>query len=289
MTQPPTPLPTLKLIENVRRGRTFRTLVLAGRVLSDYPVLLNTVNSIVQKVWSPRKALHVKEVNSNTFLFSFEEARDRLKALRGGPWSLNGNHLVLKEWPVGLALDDINFSSSDFWVHVHGLLPEQLEESNAQCIAECVGIFLEMDLSVDSGVCHNDVMRIKVRLDTQKPLMPGITNTRPDSSSMWLRLWYERLPRFCMQCGRMGHLKQICSFNGTGWYGVDREPYEANKFGPWMCADHNPSKIKIPTPDLVHREVEGAFGSPRRGRSLPPSPRAARGAWARGNGRWALF
>ncbi|KAJ4840290.1 hypothetical protein Tsubulata_023413 [Turnera subulata] len=222
MAQPKQNNPVLKLSENRDLGRSVTTLVLVGRIISDYTNLLNTVKSIIQKVWSPKKALLVKEISVNTFLFSFEDARDRQKALRGGPWTLGGNHLVLKEWPLGVPLDGVDFSTSDFWIHVHGLIPEQLERNNAESIAACIGTFLELDLSADNGVCHND-------------------------------------------------------------------PHEANKFGPWMCADYNPSKIKLPASDFVSREINGSFSSPRRGRSMPPSPRTARREWARGNGRWALF
>ncbi|KAJ4830673.1 hypothetical protein Tsubulata_027980 [Turnera subulata] len=289
MAQPKQNNPVLKLSENRDLGRSVTTLVLVGRIISNYTNLLNTVNSNIQKVWSPKKALLVKEISVNTFLFSFEDARDRQKALRGGPWTLGGNHLVLKEWPLGVPLDDVDFSTSDFWIHVHGLIPEQLERNNAKSIAACIGTFLELDLSVDNGVCHNDVMRIKVRLEVLKPLMPGIKNLRPNGSAMWLKLKYKRLPRFSMNCGRMGHVKRICNFEGNGWFGEDREPHEAKKFGPWMCADYNPSKIKLPASDFVSHEINGSFGSPRRGRSMPPSPRAARREWARGNGQWALF
>ncbi|KAJ4834909.1 hypothetical protein Tsubulata_032563, partial [Turnera subulata] len=183
----------------------------------------------------------------------------------------------------------INFSTSAFWVHVHGLIPEQLDESNAKCIGECLGTFLDLDLSTDNGICRNDVMRIKVELDVMNPLMPGIKNTRPDGSSMWLRLKYERLPGFCFSCGRMGHFKKFCCFEGTGWYGDDREPMEATRFGPWMNAEVNPNKIKLPSSDFFYREIQGNFRSPRRGRSVPPSPRTARGEWMKGNGKWAKF
>ncbi|KAJ4840727.1 hypothetical protein Tsubulata_026272 [Turnera subulata] len=289
MTQHKPQTSALKLSENPDLGRSFATLVLVGKVISDYPVLQGIVNSITQQVWSPKKALQVKEVSRNTFLFSFEDAKDWQRALKGGPWTLNGNHLVLKEWPPGTPLANIDFSTSDFWVHIHGLIPEQMDAKNAECIAAVMGTFLELDLSTDNGVCRNDVMRIKVRLDIQQPLMPGVKNHRPDGSLMWLQMKYERLPRFCMQCGRMGHVKHICSFDGTGWYGEDREPYEANKFGSWMGTDYNPSRIKIPPSDFTHREIEGSFGSARRGRRAPPSPRLVRREWAKGNGKWALF
>ncbi|KAH7862130.1 hypothetical protein Vadar_000432 [Vaccinium darrowii] len=61
-------------------------------------------------------------------------------------------------------------------------------------------------------------MRIKVLVDTTKPLLRGFFYKRPSggaansSHSVWIRFKYERLSDFCFLCGRLGHEKSSCKF-----------------------------------------------------------------------------
>lgn len=36
-------------------------------------------------------------------------------------WNIQNQHLSLREWPLELAFDELNFKESPFWVQVHEL------------------------------------------------------------------------------------------------------------------------------------------------------------------------
>lgn len=53
-------------------------------------------------------------------------------------------------------------------------------------------------------------MRIKVKVDTTKPLLVGFWYTRRNESMGRLDVTYERFPEFCFGCGKIGHIKRVC-------------------------------------------------------------------------------
>ncbi|KAJ4838160.1 hypothetical protein Tsubulata_035000 [Turnera subulata] len=68
------------------------------------------LKSAMARASGVRKHLDVKEIKQNTFLFTFEDANDRLQVLGDGPWNFNGNHVVLKEWLSNQRIQDVDFS-----------------------------------------------------------------------------------------------------------------------------------------------------------------------------------
>lgn len=46
------------------------------------------------------------------FLFIFEKKVDRTRFLGGIPWSISSNHIIIKNWPPDIALDDLEFGKT---------------------------------------------------------------------------------------------------------------------------------------------------------------------------------
>ncbi|KAJ4832929.1 hypothetical protein Tsubulata_025614 [Turnera subulata] len=242
----------LQLAENLDLGRQVSSQVLMGKIVADKPLLLSVVKSITSKIWNLRGALDISQKGTNLFLFSFELGNDRARVLEGALWTFTGFHIIFKEWRVGQAVEEIDFFKSPFWIHVHGLFPEQLTEEYAKYIGNLLGGFCDMDLTTFNGICHNDVMRIKASLWVERPLRPGFRTVKKDGSEQWVELKYERLPEFCRTCGRMGHWGN-CNL-GNGKFCSMAGPHRATEFGSWMRAE---------TVDRGRREAKWRRG-PRR-------------------------
>ncbi|CAL9002047.1 unnamed protein product [Prunus brigantina] len=54
-------------------------------------------------------------------------------------------------------------------------------------------------------------MRIRVQIDITKPLWRGLRITFPGVSTDLVEFIYEKLPKFCFGCGRIGHILQDCN------------------------------------------------------------------------------
>lgn len=64
------------------------------------------------------------------------------------------NTQCIREWPLHLALKDLQFTFSPFWIQMHGLAPNQMNSINAKAIGNLIGQFVEVDL-VQKGVVGN--------------------------------------------------------------------------------------------------------------------------------------
>lgn len=94
---------------------------LVGKVMSNKQIRKNIVQSIIRQVWFTKDLVRVEELAPNIFLFSFKTASNIDRIWNKQPWSLNGSHLVLREWKLDLSFEEINFNLSTFWVQIHGL------------------------------------------------------------------------------------------------------------------------------------------------------------------------
>ncbi|KAH7522393.1 hypothetical protein FEM48_Zijuj07G0133500 [Ziziphus jujuba var. spinosa] len=105
-------LPKLQLIADELGAKQVSQCFLAGKITSDKIISLNKV--------------HVA---------------DRNRIWKKRPWSTNRSHLVLREWSAEVAVRDIDFNRSLFWVQIHGLPLQYMTRENAMKIG---GLFKEV-------------------------------------------------------------------------------------------------------------------------------------------------
>jgi hypothetical protein len=73
-----------------------------------------------------------------------------------------------------------------------------------------------------------DYVRVRVWLDVRKELHRFVVITPEGEAPVVMRVKYEKIPRFCAVCGRIGHVKEKC--------GAGVHPPEAEGFGKWLLA-----------------------------------------------------
>lgn len=74
--------------------------VLLGRVLSTRNFRRYTISEIIAKTRKLKRKVGIEKIEENVFKFSFGDKEEKEKIFSHRPWSLNGAHLILKEWPV---------------------------------------------------------------------------------------------------------------------------------------------------------------------------------------------
>lgn len=136
---------------------------------------------------------------------------------------MNKNFSV-KRWPSELALEEIRMEQIPIWVQISGLPLNMCMETSARRLAREVGEFLEME-SLDLA---RGFMRVKISVDTTKPLVVERWVSRAGDIDSWIEFRYERLQEFCYKCGRIGHVNTGCS---------DPQPRSSEAgFGDWTRA-----------------------------------------------------
>ncbi|KAK3012916.1 hypothetical protein RJ639_009673 [Escallonia herrerae] len=211
-------------------------LTLVAKVISPKKINAKLAYSILLKAWNPSKGMQVKHQEDNVFSISFNHEWDRKRILDARPWSIMSSHLVLRDWPANLTLDELEFHHSPFWIRIYGLPPNQMTKSNAERIGARIGELKDIDFTADGNFAWYKFLRIQVVLDIRQPIHTGFHRTKEASSTSWIHLRYERLPDFCFNCGRIGHVHKGCSQMPLSFPETKTNPY-----GPWLRADSSGS------------------------------------------------
>ncbi|KAK9997661.1 hypothetical protein SO802_022347 [Lithocarpus litseifolius] len=104
--------------------------LLVGKILSKKSFSRVVVKDIVSKAWNLMMEVEVSVLDRNVFLFSFNHEADVKRAWDRRPWSIKGEHLILKKFRADLSFNEVDFSTTVFWVQVHGLPPNRQSKEN---------------------------------------------------------------------------------------------------------------------------------------------------------------
>ncbi len=121
--------PTVKLDAEPEAEEKAKLLLL-GKILSTKIFLKVVVKEIIDKAWNTINPVDVSSIDKNVFIFSFNHEVDVLWVWERCPWSFKGEHLILKKYDPEWSLNEVDFSTTDFWVQSHGLpLNRQFDSS----------------------------------------------------------------------------------------------------------------------------------------------------------------
>ncbi|XP_027157976.1 uncharacterized protein LOC113759597 [Coffea eugenioides] len=198
-----------------------------GKIRGEKIANFTGVKNFATLAWSYPKGLRVAELGPNVFQFTIPDAKERERILEGGPWIIDNQILVLRNWEVGIEEDEDAFSVAPIWVQVWNL--------PIHCLSKAVGkkvgtIFHEVKevLIPQSGGKEGKHMKLLVLIDIKQPLLRG-TTIQMNGVNKWLSFKYERCPDFCYSCGVIGHSEKNCKFPVV----VKKGQYQ-NQYGPWM-------------------------------------------------------
>ena len=209
---------------------------LVGKVLSDKTVNKWGVRNILRASWKEMGEIEIKWVRDNVFIITVNDESTAAKILDRVPWGVMKQHFMVKSWSQELALEEVNMYSIPFWIQLRGIPPYLSSDRNLRHIGSLIGIVEE----VEDPERARGFLRIKVMINTLKPLRAGCWLPREGDKETWVEFRYERLQDFCYKCGRIGHANTECSFDAALGGNAG--------FGDWMQAQ--PVRDLIETPRL---------------------------------------
>ncbi|KAK3405474.1 hypothetical protein EUGRSUZ_K02013 [Eucalyptus grandis] len=99
--------------------------------------------STMKKAWKIESVECLqKEPGLFSFVFHSEEDKDRI--LKTGPWSFNGNLLVLKQCELEIPEHYYEYTCCAFWVQIGGIPPGWFREDVVADLAERMGCVVEI-------------------------------------------------------------------------------------------------------------------------------------------------
>lgn len=183
---------------------------LVGKLLTSRTIVPGIIKNTFSNEWRTNLNFSVDSLGRNVYLFKFDAKRDKEMVLKLGPWLFDNILLVLEDPKVNLRLSQLPFNKAAFWIRLIDIPLKFQNKFMAKKLGEAFGEFLKVDCYQDN-FCWRENLRIKISVDISKPLRRGIwINLGTSQESLWIQAKYERLPEFCYDCGRIGHLVKEC-------------------------------------------------------------------------------
>lgn len=121
------------------------SLSLLGRFLTNRPYNQRAAKSLLQSVWKLGADLKIIDVGEGLFQFKFALESQLTWVMNNGPWSFDGNILVLHRWEIGMTASSITFPVLPIWIQIWGLLFDLLSEEVGQEIGSSMGRVVKVD------------------------------------------------------------------------------------------------------------------------------------------------
>lgn len=80
-------------------------------------------------------------LEQNLFECTFECLKDRDKVIEACPWSIKGQIIVLQQWAQSSSLEELSFRLSPFWVQIHRISLNRMNEVNIIRFGELYWVF----------------------------------------------------------------------------------------------------------------------------------------------------
>ncbi|TXG61253.1 hypothetical protein EZV62_012616 [Acer yangbiense] len=156
-------------VELKQAGVQLMSSRLVGKILANKQVNEEVFKSVITKNWQTKKDMEIELISRNTFAFHFSCQEDKIKMLKGGPWSFDDALMVLVE-PGGKGdLKSMLFNKANFWVLIQNIPLMCMTKETGKFLGGIIGIVKEID-GRKSSVCMGKFLRVKVEIELDKPL-----------------------------------------------------------------------------------------------------------------------
>ena len=215
--------------EDVSEGVKDCRRSLVGRLIGTKVANYTGVKNFTNHAWGYPRNLVVTELGPNIFQFQFDVDEEREKVLMGGPWVLDNQVLVIKNWEMGCERKPQFFRYTYLWVQVWNLPVHWLCRTVGIKVGKLFKSVREVIVPPGGGK-EGRHMKILVEVDVQKPLLRG-TLVKLEGVNTWVDFKYERCPDFCYNCGIVGHGDKSCNEGGK-----EGQSGRESQYGAWMRA-----------------------------------------------------
>ncbi|KAL4319353.1 hypothetical protein GQ457_18G009190 [Hibiscus cannabinus] len=178
---------------------------LVGRVLSFGPLDGGRVARLFRTIWKDDKVQTITEINPNFFLIAFVSSSHRDNVLKRGPWDFQKQWFALEPADPARTIHDYTFQYMCIWVRIHNIPLSLMTEALARTLGACIGKVVMTDTRLEDGNM-GEFLRVRVSMDTTKPLRRCVMLSRPTAKAILCPLQYEHVPIFCHGCGLIGHV-----------------------------------------------------------------------------------
>jgi hypothetical protein len=205
---------------------------LAAKFFTRRVINVEAVTRTFRPLWRSEKGFTARDMGENIILFEFEDEADLKRVLMSEPWSYDKSIVAFHRLLEDGDLDTMVFDNVVFWVQIHNLPILSLKREVALGLGKTIGEVLTTTDS-DEEMGGGRVMRIRVKVNINKPLCRGRKIGLANGKDSWVAFRYERLPNYCYWCGLLTHGEKDCDY----WLRNHADlRQEDQAYGPWLRA-----------------------------------------------------
>lgn len=140
-----------------------------GKMLTSERIHKESMYGVLRSLWYTKEWVNFMEVEDNLFLIKFRSPEDSDKILSMAPWSFDQHILSLLPFVKDQDWQIYSFELVPFWIRAYNIPMSCMGRQLALEIGGAVGEVMAIDWRDKEGG-WTEFMRIRVKLDTSKPL-----------------------------------------------------------------------------------------------------------------------
>jgi hypothetical protein len=217
------------------------THILAAKFFTRRVINVEAVTRTFRPLWRSENGFSARDMSDNIMIFEFEDEADLKRVLMAEPWSYDKSLVAFHRLLEDVEIETMVFESAVFWVQIHNLPVLSLKKEVAVSLGRSIGEVLTTTDS-DEELGGGRVMRIRVKVNINKPLCRGRKIGLANGKDSWATFRYERLPNFCYWCGMLTHGEKDCDF----WLRNHSTLHQEDQaYGAWLRAPGNRPYRKV--------------------------------------------
>ncbi|KAM2913098.1 hypothetical protein COP2_043793 [Malus domestica] len=167
-------------------------------------------------LWRGREGVSIRDIGDRRFLARFASQRDMQRVLDvEQPWVFKQDLVMVADRSEPRLNRWTPLNLGTFWTQIHNVPVLSMTKAVAETIGGLIGTVRKVDKS-GSRDCIGRFFRVKVRFNVREPLMRGTFVNFPDEGKVWVDFKYEALPKYCLNCGLLGHTTSTCKPSKKG-------------------------------------------------------------------------
>lgn len=163
------------------------------------------------RAWGLHREAKFKEIGPNIIMVHFGSEGDWKHVLNNGPWQYDFSVLIMKDYEGDKRPSEMVFDKIDIWVRVIDLPPDKRTEAFGKALGNWLGEIVRVDVDKE-GIARGNQLRVRTKISVFEPLVRGfyLKKSKEDEERTWFDFYYEKVPHFCFECGRLVHVGGVC-------------------------------------------------------------------------------
>lgn len=119
-----------------------------GRFIIEGVVDFQEMQHTLASLWKPGKGVHVKEIETNLYVFQFFHEIDLKRVVEGSPWSFSHKVLIIARMKEGEVPTEVKLNALYLWVQIYDLRVGFMTEKVLKEIGNFFGIYIDSCSSI---------------------------------------------------------------------------------------------------------------------------------------------